>query len=114
MAETRNRPAKLALLMCDTPVPAVLKHHGTYLDIFRDQLRFSNPRAEFPFELDGYDVVDAQEYPDPDSGYTGILISGSGTYSDGLCDFDFMLNLCSRQLPPHTRTNPGYTSLFPG
>ena len=84
MAQTSSGPTRLALLMCDTPVPAVLKNHGTYLDIFRDQLRFSNPRTEFPFELDGYDVVDAQEYPDPDSGYTCILISGSGMYSGSL------------------------------
>lgn len=73
-----SKPVKLALLMCDTPVPAVLERRGTYLDIFRDQLRFSNPRAEFPFELDGYDVVTAQEYPNLDEGYVGVLISGSG------------------------------------
>lgn len=75
-----TRPVKLALLLCDTPVPAMLNTYGTYLDIFRNQLLLSNPShpAPFPFTLDGYDVVDKQEYPDLDEGeYTGVLISGS-------------------------------------
>lgn len=76
--EAGRKPSKLALLLCDTPVPVVLQSHGTYLDIFRDQLRLSNPDASFPFSLDGYDVVNAQEYPDLDNGdYKGVLISGS-------------------------------------
>ncbi|THH07008.1 hypothetical protein EW145_g3685 [Phellinidium pouzarii] len=75
--EPRAKLVKLALLLCDTPVPAVVKTRGTYLDIFRDQLHYSNPDATFPFTLDGYDVVTAQEYPDLNENYTGILISGS-------------------------------------
>ena len=79
--EDGRAPVKLALLMCDTPVPAVVSTIGTYLDVFRNQLRFSNPDASFPFILEGFDVVSAQEYPDIDSllggGYKGILISGS-------------------------------------
>lgn len=76
--EPGAKPVKLALLMCDTPVPAVRATHGTYLDIFRKQLHGSNPDASFPFTLDGYDVVDAEQYPDLDAGYKGVLISGSG------------------------------------
>ncbi|KAH8110957.1 class I glutamine amidotransferase-like protein [Phellopilus nigrolimitatus] len=63
-----TKPVKLALLLCDTPAPAVQKTHGTYLDIFRTQLQASNPDVSFPFTLDGYDVVTAQEYPDRDCG----------------------------------------------
>ncbi|KAI5117618.1 hypothetical protein M0805_001218 [Coniferiporia weirii] len=90
-SEPGRNPVKLALLLCDTPIPAVRAVHGTYLDIFRAQLRGSYPRrasgaeaeaeaeAAFPFSLDGFDVVEAQEYPDLDEGqgYAGVLISGS-------------------------------------
>ena len=76
--ERGSKPIKLALLLCDTPIPAVREAYGTYLDIFRKQLHESNPDASFPFTLDGFDVVDAQEYPDLDAGYAGVLISGSG------------------------------------
>ena len=78
--EPGAKSKKLALLMCDTPIPAVREKYGTYLDIFRKQLHDSNPDVSFPFTLDGYDVVTAQEYPnlDHDAGYAGVLISGSG------------------------------------
>lgn len=76
-SDSGRAPIKLALLTCDTPVQKVLETHGTYLDIFRDQLLESNPDSSFPFTLDGFDVVTAQEYPDLDAGYKGILISGS-------------------------------------
>ncbi len=69
---------RIALLICDTPVPAVVETRGTYLEIYRDFLRRSNPSASF--ELDGYDVVRAQAYPDLNSepSYQGIVITGSG------------------------------------
>ncbi|KAL5483526.1 hypothetical protein ACEPAI_8758 [Sanghuangporus weigelae] len=78
-------PIKLALLLCDTPVPAVLSAKGTYLDVFRELLRLSYPSSKLeneqsplPFILDGFDVVSAQDYPDLDRGeYSGVLISGS-------------------------------------
>ena len=81
-----RRPIKLALLLCDTPVPAVVKEYGTYLDIFRSQLQLSNPDDQFPFTLDGFDVVEAQEYPNLDDGegYRGVLISGSGVFASAL------------------------------
>lgn len=72
---------KLALLLCDTPVPNVFAHHGSYLDIFNAHLTASLPTASFT--LDGFDVVEKQQYPDLDAGYRGILISGSGA-----CVFD--------------------------
>ncbi len=83
---TSRKPIKLALLMCDTPIPSVREEFGTYLDIFRTQLSLSNPDQSFPFTLDAFDVVGAQEYPDLNApvsdgdGYRGILISGSGVY----------------------------------
>ncbi|TDL20558.1 class I glutamine amidotransferase-like protein [Rickenella mellea] len=84
---------KLALLICDTPVPAVLSSRGTYLEIFKDLLTSSlasfssqsdpsttNPSTTNPepqtaqqkvetethWTLDGFDVVHKQEYPDLD------------------------------------------------
>ena len=70
---------KLALLECDTPVDAVRSTYGTYLDIFRHQLLSSLPESsrDYPFILEGFDVVNAQEYPNLDAGYKGVLISGS-------------------------------------
>jgi len=73
---------RLALLLCDTPIPSVRSVHGTYLDIFRKLLQTSlaqsleSPQREF--ELDGYDVV-LGKYPSEGqlSQYDGILISGS-------------------------------------
>lgn len=76
--DTGTKPVKLALLLCDTPTPKVRDVYGTYLDVFRKQLHESNPDTSFPFTLDGYDVVEAQEYPDINDGYHGILLSGSG------------------------------------
>jgi hypothetical protein len=80
-----TKRVKLALLLCDTPIPTVQKTHGTYVDIFRTQLQASLPAgANVEFTLEGYDVVVAQEYPDlgdneeGDGGYAGVLISGSG------------------------------------
>ena len=80
-----TNPITLALLLCDTPVPAVLSEKGTYLDVFREHLLLSYPstkreheKSALPFILDGFDVVSAQEYPDLDKGgYKGVLISGS-------------------------------------
>ena len=73
---------RLALLLCDTPAPAVRAVHGTYVDIFRQHLETSLDHAELPhpeWSLDGYDVVKGH-YPSDEalSRYHGILISGSG------------------------------------
>ena len=76
--DPETNPLKLAILLCDTPVPAVVESRGTYLDIFRNLLTQSKPDPSVPFSLDGFDVIDAQEYPDLENGeYKGILISGS-------------------------------------
>lgn len=82
---SNKRQIKIALLLCDTPIPTVLSTHGTYVDIFRNLLQASlPPSAEVDFTLDGFDVVVAQDYPDlgedEDStgDYDGVLITGSG------------------------------------
>lgn len=78
----------LALLICDTPVPAVVAAHGTYLEIFRTHLQKSlqsllQAKHQDPnsvqFTLDGYDVV-KEAYPSDDklARYDGIVITGSG------------------------------------
>ncbi|PAV18111.1 class I glutamine amidotransferase [Pyrrhoderma noxium] len=72
---------KLALLICDTPVPAVLERDGTYHDVYHTWLRITHPKNDIPSEstfiLEGFDVKE-QIYPNLDSNdYSGILISGS-------------------------------------
>ncbi|KAJ1305199.1 hypothetical protein OPQ81_000229 [Rhizoctonia solani] len=82
-----TRHLNLALLICDTPVPAVLAAHGTYLDIFRTHLQKSLESAleskgqstdSVQFTLDGYDVV-KRVYPDEAKlgAYDGIMLTGS-------------------------------------
>jgi hypothetical protein len=85
---TMARHLNLALLICDTPLPAVQAAHGTYLDIFRTHLQKSlesalenkgQPVDSVQFTLDGYDVVKGV-YPDDAKldTYDGIVITGSG------------------------------------
>jgi hypothetical protein len=71
---------RLALLVCDIPVPAVLKDHGEYPKIYDRLFRASLPDGLADFALDPYDVRYAKEYPqmgDIDA-YDGIVITGSG------------------------------------
>ncbi|KAH7338261.1 class I glutamine amidotransferase-like protein [Rhizoctonia solani] len=88
-----TRHLNLALLIFDTPIPAVQAAHGTYLDIFRTHLRKSlksvlkskgEPVDSVQFTLDGYDVVE-QVYPDEAKlgTYDGIILSGSGASAYG-------------------------------
>lgn len=68
---------RIALLLCDTPIPAVVSLHGDYHVIFGDLLKASLPENA-SFTLDPYDVVHKQEYPPDNVEYDGILITGSG------------------------------------
>ena len=70
---------RLALLICDTPIPAVKETHGNYLDVFSRLFRQSLPDPQVEFSLDGFDVV-KEEYPSLDAGYDGVVITGSGMY----------------------------------
>ena len=74
-AETR-----LALLVCDIPIPAVIRDHGEYPMIFDRLLRTSLPAGLDDFAMDSYDVRYAMEYPMGGAldTYDGIIITGSG------------------------------------
>ncbi|CDZ97733.1 Predicted glutamine synthetase [Phaffia rhodozyma] len=91
------RKIHIALLLCDTPIPAVRQAHGTYLDIFRTHLLASLPAAqatkargeEIELVLDGYQVTEGK-LPSIDSfeqgkegAYEGLMITGSAH-----CSFD--------------------------
>ena len=69
-------PIRLALLLCDTPTPPVLKEHGNYHKIFDEWLRITSP---VDFTLDSFDVVNKMEYPPEDVKYDAIVFTGSGT-----------------------------------
>jgi GMP synthase-like glutamine amidotransferase len=71
---------RLALLICDTPLPSVVQTHGDYLAIFTRFFKASLPDPQVEFSLDGFDVVNKQEYPPLDTEYDGIVISGSGEH----------------------------------
>ena len=66
----------LAVLLCDTPAPPVLKEDGDYHKIFDTWLRSVSPLVDFT--LDAFDVVNRMEYPQDAGKYDGILLTGSG------------------------------------
>ncbi|EGN94380.1 hypothetical protein SERLA73DRAFT_188231 [Serpula lacrymans var. lacrymans S7.3] len=70
---------RIALLICDTPALSVRKKHGDYIQVYNDYLRNSLPRPELVSQLnvDSYDVVDKQEYPDDDISYDAVVMTGS-------------------------------------
>lgn len=72
-------PIRLAILLCDTPVPPVLKEDGDYHKIFDAWLRGASPSTDFT--LDAFDVVNKMEYPPEDAEYDGVLLTGSGQSS---------------------------------
>lgn len=78
---------KLALLLCDTPIPSVLAEHGDYTSIFTNLLRSSLPKdSEYDFQLDPFDVRGKLEYPDEsqlggDDGYKAVIMTGSGEHN---------------------------------
>lgn len=65
---------RLALLLCDTPIPPVLKEHGDYHKIFDRWLKITSPGD---FILDAFDVVHKMEYPPEDVEYDAIIFTGS-------------------------------------
>jgi hypothetical protein len=81
MASITPRETRLALLVCDTPIPAVAKDYGEYPVIFNRLFRTSLPDG-LDFTLDSYDVRCAMEYPTGDvlDTYNGIIITGSGEH----------------------------------
>jgi len=69
-------PLRLAVLLCDTPLPPVLKDDGDYHKIFDTWLRSVSPPVDFT--LEAFDVVKKMEYPPIGAKYDGILLTGSG------------------------------------
>ena len=76
---TTMKRVKIALFLCDTPIPAILAVHGDYTNIFRTLLEQTLP-PNFELVLDPYDVVNKMEYPDDDKlkEYDAIMLTGSG------------------------------------
>ncbi|KAI0247387.1 class I glutamine amidotransferase-like protein [Lactifluus subvellereus] len=76
---TTGTETRLALLVCDIPIPAVVKDHGEYPMIFNRLLRTSLPDGFVDFTLDSYDVRYAMEYPTASllDTFDGIIITGS-------------------------------------
>ncbi|KAF9234197.1 class I glutamine amidotransferase-like protein [Melanogaster broomeanus] len=76
---------RLAILVCDTPMPSVKAVHGDYRQIFEALLasslapiNASKPdQAQVTFTLDGYDVVTEMAYPPDEEEYDGLLLTGS-------------------------------------
>jgi GMP synthase-like glutamine amidotransferase len=69
---------QLALLVCDTPVPAVVETHGYYPDIYDTWLKASNV-AGVPYKLTPFDIVNHPEtYPHPEE-FDAVIITGSGS-----------------------------------
>lgn len=79
---------RLALLVCDTPLPSIVAAQGAYPIIFTTWLVASASR-DMKLQLDPYDVVH-NEYPDPEQ-YDGILITGSA--ASAYDETDWVLNL---------------------
>ena len=78
---TSQKTLKLALLVCDTPIPSVVSTSGDYPVIFKEHLRKSIPsNSALDFTLDSFDVVHKQEYPtlDQEDTYEGVIYTGSG------------------------------------
>ncbi|KYK54363.1 hypothetical protein DCS_06321 [Drechmeria coniospora] len=80
--DAMSQPFRLAVLECDTPVPAVEQDRGTYGEVFRQLLAKGlvdvgqEWREGAQLSLSKWDVVTAQEFPDADE-VDGILLSGS-------------------------------------
>ncbi|KAI0946488.1 hypothetical protein AcW1_009938 [Taiwanofungus camphoratus] len=71
-------PVRIALFLCDTPIPAVRATDGDYTAIFGVLLRNSLPSdSTVDYIMDPYDVRDKQEYPQNVDSYRGIILTGS-------------------------------------
>ena len=67
---------RLALFLCDTPLPSVQETDGDYTTIFTTLLHNSAPNTHFI--IDPYDVKNRLEYPEDVDQYQGIILTGSG------------------------------------
>ncbi|KAI0646276.1 class I glutamine amidotransferase-like protein [Trametes meyenii] len=80
MANSSLRPYKIAVLLCDTPLPSILATQGDYGAIFTALFRNSlqaTTAADSEFQVDAYDVRNAQIYPEDVDQYDAVLLTGS-------------------------------------
>ncbi|KAI0686455.1 class I glutamine amidotransferase-like protein [Cytidiella melzeri] len=70
---------RLALFICDTPIPAVVAQDGDYTTIFDELLRNSLPKEQSSstYEMDSFDVRNKMEYPEDIDRYHAIVYTGS-------------------------------------
>jgi hypothetical protein len=82
----KSKSVRIAILLCDTPIPAIAESQGDYYAIFDKLLRESYPASHARddprlFVLDGYDVVKERRYPKHEDGeYDAVIITGSGAF----------------------------------
>ncbi len=71
---------RLALFLCDTPIPSVIAQDGDYTSIFSELWRKSFPKDQtsVTWEMDSYDVRNRLEYPEDIDKYNAIVYTGSG------------------------------------
>ncbi|KAH9896838.1 class I glutamine amidotransferase-like protein [Cubamyces lactineus] len=75
-----SKPYKIAVLLCDTPLPAILASQGDYGAIFETLFRNALREAGGPetkFVVDAYDVRNEQVYPKDVDQYDAVLLTGS-------------------------------------
>ena len=76
-----SKPYKIAVLLCDTPLPAIVASQGDYGRIFETLFRNALREAGGPeteFVVDAYDVRNEQVYPQDVDQYDAVLLTGSG------------------------------------
>lgn len=71
---------RLALFVCDAPVPEVQATDGHYPEIFGAlwEKSFSNDQANASFKMDSFDVRFNPKYPEDVDQYDAIVYTGSG------------------------------------
>ncbi|KAF9806978.1 hypothetical protein IEO21_08421 [Rhodonia placenta] len=73
-----RRRIRIALFLCDTPIPDVIASDGDYTAIFNTLLRKSLPSdTNIDYVLDPYDVRNKLEYPENIDDYQAVILTGS-------------------------------------
>ncbi|KAI0325131.1 class I glutamine amidotransferase-like protein [Cubamyces sp. BRFM 1775] len=79
-SSSTSKPYKIAVLLCDTPLPAILASQGDYGAIFEALFRNALREAGGPeteFVVDAYDVRNEMVYPKDVDQYDAVLLTGS-------------------------------------